>query len=143
MLEEDYNNIISQIKNKSFTWSDYFSLAKDINIILDTEDSFDKQLARNIVIYIIDNWISVPQELRKLYTDIITKCGFYPYLEKEQDFFYLDNYSLNFPFQKNILLVIIPQKNHNANSKQAFYIDFRRFTQILSMIFMLITYTMR
>lgn len=91
MLEEDYNNIISQIKNKSFTWSDYFSLAKDINIILDTEDSFDKQLARNIVIYIIDNWISVPQELRKLYTDIITKCGFYPYLEKEQDFFYLDN----------------------------------------------------
>ena len=91
MLEEDYNNIISQIRNKSFTWSDYFSLAKELNIILDTKDSFDKQLARNVVIYIIDNWISVPQELRKLYTDIVTKCGFYPYLEKEQEIFYLDN----------------------------------------------------
>lgn len=91
MFEEEYNNIISQIRNKAFTWSDYFSLAKDLNLILDTEDSSDKQLARNIVIYIIDNWISIPQELRKLYTDIVTKCGFYPYLEKENENFYLDN----------------------------------------------------
>lgn len=91
MLEEDYNNIISHIKNKSFSWLDYFSLAKELNVILDTEDSSDKQQARNIVIYIIDNWSSIPPELQKLYTDIITKCGFYPYLEKEQEIFYLDN----------------------------------------------------
>lgn len=91
MFEEEYNNIINQIRNRSFTWSDYFSLAKSINLILDTEDSFNKQLARNIVIYIIDNWISIPQELQKLYTDIVSKCGFYPYLEKEQEKFYLDN----------------------------------------------------
>ena len=84
MFEEEYNNIINQIRNRSFTWSDYFSLAKELNFILDTEDSSNKQLARNVVIYIIDNWIGIPQELRKLYTDIVAKCGFYPYLEKEQ-----------------------------------------------------------
>ena len=91
MFEEEYNNIINQIRNRSFTWSDYFSLAKELNFILDTEDSSNKQLARNVVIYIIDNWIGIPQELRKLYTDIVAKCGFYPYLEKEQENFYLDN----------------------------------------------------
>lgn len=91
MLEKDYNNIISHIRNRSFSLLDYFSLAKELNIILDTEDLSDKQQARNIVIYIIDNWISIPQELRKLYTDIVAKCGFYPYLEKEQENFYLDN----------------------------------------------------
>ena len=91
MLAEEYNNIIKQIKNKSFTWYDYFSLAKDLNTILETEDSSEKQLARNIIIYIIDNWLNIPQELHKLYTDIVTKCGFYPYLEKEQENFYLDN----------------------------------------------------
>ncbi len=91
MFEEEYNNIINQIRNRSFTWSDYFSLAKELNLILDTENSSNKQLARNIVIYIIDNWISIPQELRKLYTDIVAKCGFFPYLEKEQENFYLDN----------------------------------------------------
>ena len=91
MLEKDYKNIISCIRNKSFTWLDYFSLAKELNIILDIKTSSNKQLARNIVIYIIDNWSSVPQELKKLYTDLVTKCGFYPYLEKEQEIFYLDN----------------------------------------------------
>lgn len=91
MLEKDYKKIISCVRNKSFTWLDYFSLAKELNIILDVETSFNKQLARNIVIYIIDNWSSVPQELKKLYTDLVTKCGFYPYLEKEQEIFYLDN----------------------------------------------------
>ena len=91
MLEKDYKKIISCIRNKSFTWLDYFSLAKELNIILDVETSSNKQLARNIVIYIIDNWSSVPQELKKLYTDLVTKCGFYPYLEKEQEIFYLDN----------------------------------------------------
>jgi len=91
MFEEEYNNIINQIRNRSFTWSDYFSLAKELNFILDTEDSSNKQLARNVVIYIIANWIGIPQELRKLYTDIVAKCGFYPYLEKEQENFYLDN----------------------------------------------------
>lgn len=91
MLEKDYKKIISCIRNKSFTWLDYFSLAKELNIILDVETSSNKQLARNIVIYIIDNWSSVPQKLKKLYTDLVTKCGFYPYLEKEQEIFYLDN----------------------------------------------------
>lgn len=91
MFEENYNKIISQIRNKSFSLSDYFSLAKDLNTVLDTKDSSEKQLVRNIVIYIIDNWINIPQELHKLYTDIITKCGFYPYLEKEQENFYFDN----------------------------------------------------
>lgn len=91
MFAREYNKIIKQIKNNSFTWYDYFSLAKELNIILEAEDSSEKQLARNIIIYIIDNWLNIPQELNKLYTDIVTKCGFYPYLEKEQDFFYLDN----------------------------------------------------
>ena len=57
MFEENYNKIISQIRNKSFSLSDYFSLAKDLNTVLDTKDSSEKQLVRNIVIYIIDNWI--------------------------------------------------------------------------------------
>lgn len=91
MLEAEYSNIINRIKNKSYTLFDYFSLAKELNIVLDTKDSSEKQLARNIVIYIIDNWVNLPIEIHKLYTDIVTKCGFFPYLEKEQENFHLDN----------------------------------------------------
>lgn len=91
MLIENYDSIISKIQNKSLEWNDYFSLAQELNVILDSKIESEKQIARNIVIYFIDNWSNVPIEYQKLYTDIIIKCGFFPYLDKEHENLYLDN----------------------------------------------------
>ena len=116
MIIDNYNDIIEKIQTKGLTWEGYFSLAKDINVVLDNGSELEKQLARNIVIYIIDNWINIPPEYCKLFTDIITKCGFYPYLEKEKDYFHLDN--LKGEIQKEIHKAIHLKDNIYFHSAQ-------------------------
>lgn len=76
-----YLEYVNKIKNNGLEIDDYFVLAKYINRMLsDTEDNQIK--AREIVVYILEYWNNVPDFYKKLFTDIVAECGFYPYLER-------------------------------------------------------------
>ena len=64
-------------------------------------DNEDNQIkAREIVVYILEYWNNVPSNYKQLYTDIIARCGFYPYLEKDKN--KLDFNNLRMEIQKEL-----------------------------------------
>lgn len=94
-----YLEYVNKIKNNGLEIDDYFVLAKYINRMLsDTEDNQIK--AREIVVYILEYWNNVPDFYKKLFTDIVAECGFYPYLEKDKD--KLDFNNLRMEIQKEL-----------------------------------------
>ncbi len=83
--------IIKNIKDNSIDYDDYFDIAKQANQLLSDENVKNNELGRKIIIYILNNWANVPNEYKSIFTDLISKCGFYPYLEKEKDKLIFDN----------------------------------------------------
>ncbi|MDD3014016.1 MAG: DEAD/DEAH box helicase [Candidatus Gastranaerophilales bacterium] len=84
-MTEQIENIISNIKNNTLALEEYFSVARLVNQLLYDYSAEKKESGRKIIIYILNNWNNVPMEYRELFTDLIAKCGFYPYLEKEKN----------------------------------------------------------
>lgn len=87
----NYNQIIDDIKNNRLKENNYFLLAKDINDGLSADIEKQRSEARNIVIYILNYWHQIPDIYKKLFTDIVARCGFFPYLEKDKDKLEFDN----------------------------------------------------
>lgn len=87
----NYNQIIDDIKYNRLKENNYFLLAKDINDGLSADIEKQRSEARNIVIYILNYWHQIPDIYKKLFTDIVARCGFFPYLEKEKDKLEFDN----------------------------------------------------
>lgn len=87
----NYNQTIDDIKNNKLKENDYFSLAKNINDDLSADTEKQKSEARNTVIYILDYWHQIPNIYKKLFTDIVARCGFFPYLEKDKNKLEFDN----------------------------------------------------
>jgi hypothetical protein len=83
--------MIKNIKDNSLDYDDYFDVAKQANQLLSDGNVKNNELGRKIIIYILDNWANVPIEYKSIFTDLISKCGFYPYLEKEKDKIVFDN----------------------------------------------------
>jgi hypothetical protein len=53
MLIENYDNIIARIQNKSLKWNEYFSLARELNFVLDSEIEYKKQIARTLLFILL------------------------------------------------------------------------------------------
>lgn len=78
------NDIINRIKNSDTIDLAYsFDIAKACLSMLKSKDT--AQYAREIIIYVLDNWDKIHEKSKKLWIDIIESCGFYPYLGKYRD----------------------------------------------------------
>lgn len=91
VLNNVVDEIINNIKNNIIADNDCFEIAQLSNNLLSSNDLNENELGRKIIIYIIDNWHNLSVEYHKIFTDLISKCGFYPYLEKEKEKIMFDN----------------------------------------------------
>lgn len=77
--------LIEKIKNERLDETVLFEIAKIANVLLSSGNSKFPEVGRKLIIYILDNWWKIPDGYKELYTDLIARCGFYPYLEKEKN----------------------------------------------------------
>jgi hypothetical protein len=78
----EIEEIISTIeKQDSISIDESFYIAKITSILLRS----DEENGRKIIIYVLDNWQKIPNEMVEIWTDLLESAGFYPYLEKEKE----------------------------------------------------------
>lgn len=66
------------------TNEDCFDIAQEISHILNSSNDMEKQVGRNIIILLLDNWANVPSNYKELFFDLMSSAGFYPYIKNLQ-----------------------------------------------------------
>ena len=66
------------IKHEPISFDESFGLAQTVSSVLST----DSENALRIIIYVLDNWTSIPSATKEIWSELIEAVGFYPYLEK-------------------------------------------------------------
>lgn len=75
--------IIPKLKqHKKITDDECFELASYTSSILNSLNNNDKQIGRNLIILVLDNWANFSESYQNIWNDIIEAAGFYPYLDK-------------------------------------------------------------
>lgn len=81
----EIEEIILAIENNNLISIDESFLFAKITSVLLRGGLEKAQQGRKIIIYILDNWVKIPNETHEIWTDLIESAGFYPYLEKEKE----------------------------------------------------------
>jgi hypothetical protein len=76
----------------SLTYDQSFDFALQCSKLLLGSNS-EKDLARRIVIHILNKWNMVPKETYPIWTDLAETIGFYPYIEKNKSTMELNSFS--------------------------------------------------
>lgn len=79
------SDILSRIDISNLSATDSFSLAQRCSRLLQNGTEADADVARSIVIHVLDKWASIPPETYPIWADITDAIGFYPYIMKNQD----------------------------------------------------------
>lgn len=76
------DDIFAKLKDESSTFSlnESFELSRVCAEYLNAEDEVKNEVARKILIHVLDRWSSFPNETQSLWTDLVEAAGFYPYL---------------------------------------------------------------
>ena len=99
------NTIVEKLKKKApISEDESFKLAQDVtNALTDKSDA-----ALNAIIYVLDNWDTIPQSTKEIWVDLIESVGFYPYIDK------LKMQSNDFGFN-------LRKENHYSNSIKKYF----------------------
>lgn len=68
--------------HKMMTDDECFALTVEISRLLNTLDEESRQRGRNIIIRVLDNWGNISEGYKKIFMDLISAAGFYPYIQK-------------------------------------------------------------
>lgn len=84
---DKYINKINSLSKEDYDKS--FNIASECSKLLNK----DKDLARIILIYILNNWSNIHINTKKIWIDLIETMGFYPYIKKNEFDMQLDSLS--------------------------------------------------
>lgn len=62
------------------TESESFALAQNVAHLIITKDGKEEGLKQ--IIYVIDNWVHIPESTRDIWSELVESAGFYPYIKK-------------------------------------------------------------
>lgn len=81
------DDIFAKLKDESSTFSlnESFELSRVCAEYLNAEDEVKNEVARKILIHVLDRWSSFPNETQPLWTDLVEAAGFYPYLYRHDN----------------------------------------------------------
>lgn len=81
------DDTFAKLKDESSTFSlnESFELSRVCAEYLNVEDEVKNEVARKILIHVLDRWSSFPSETRSLWTDLVETAGFYPYLYRHDN----------------------------------------------------------
>ena len=69
------------------TFQENFDLSQHCATLLNDQIDQDKEIARKVIIHILDNWDSIPNEVRPIWIDLLDAAGFYPYIKRSEEYF--------------------------------------------------------
>ena len=81
------DDTFAKLKDESSTFSlnESFELSRVCAEYLNVEDEVKNEVARKILIHVLDRWSSFPSETQSLWTDLVETAGFYPYLYRHDN----------------------------------------------------------
>lgn len=69
------------------TFQENFDLSQHCATLLNGQIDQDKEIARRVIIHILDNWDCIPNEVRPIWIDLLDAAGFYPYIKRSEEYF--------------------------------------------------------
>jgi len=73
------------LHNEKMSDTDSFNLSKQCGALLYSGDESDNELARKILINLLDNWDKLPTAHHAIWTDLLESAGFYPYISQDKN----------------------------------------------------------
>lgn len=74
-------NIIQKLKaHEPLSSDESFTLAQEVSNYIVDDTARNKGI--NIIIYVLDNWNTMPQDTINIWADLVESVGFYPYIDK-------------------------------------------------------------
>lgn len=64
------------------TDNDCFEIAQEVSQRLNSCNDAEKQVGRNTLILLLDNWANLPSNYHELFCDLMSAAGFYPYIKQ-------------------------------------------------------------
>lgn len=87
-------SILAKIDDSEFLdYRDSFTLASKCAELLLSSFPKEQNYARRIVIHVLDNWKKINKGTHDIWADIIETLGFYPYIEKNREYLFLNSFS--------------------------------------------------
>ena len=128
------DDIFAKLKDESSTFSlnESFELSRVCAEYLNAEDEVKNEVARKILIHVLDRWSSFPNETQPLWTDLVEAAGFYPYLYRHDNDMKLT--SLSDEVRANSHLSVKPSENA-VFSRHFAYLVFQPY--VFSLVFAL------
>lgn len=75
--------LMDKLKNhQSLVDNECFELTIEISRMLNTLDKNKQSEGRALIIRVLDNWNNIPNSYKKIFIDLISSAGFYPYIQK-------------------------------------------------------------
>lgn len=75
--------LIDKLKNhQSLVDDECFELTIEISRLLNTLNENRQSEGRALIIRVLDNWNNISDSYKKIFTDLISSAGFYPYIQK-------------------------------------------------------------
>lgn len=75
--------LMDKLKNhQSLVDNECFELTIEISCMLNTLDKNKQSEGRALIIRVLDNWNNIPNSYKKIFIDLISSAGFYPYIQK-------------------------------------------------------------
>lgn len=77
------HELIDKLKNhQSLVDDECFELTIEISRLLNTLNENRQSEGRALIIRVLDNWNNISDSYKKIFTDLISSAGFYPYIQK-------------------------------------------------------------
>lgn len=78
----DYIIVNKLIEHQKITEDESFQLTLDVSNLINSSKEGDKKIGRDLLIRILDNWANISDRYKKIFFELISVAGFYPYIQK-------------------------------------------------------------
>lgn len=78
----DYIIIDKLMEHQKITEEECFELTLEVSNLINTSNEENKKKARDLLIRILDNWTNMSNGYKKIFLELISVAGFYPYIQK-------------------------------------------------------------
>lgn len=78
----DYIIMDKLMQHQKMTDDECFELTLEVSNLMNASNEENKKRGRDLLIRILDNWTNLSDSYRKIFFELISAAGFYPYLQK-------------------------------------------------------------